>query len=149
MVQNWSKIGPKSVQNRFKTVAKLLLGARGAPGRCWAPKMEPPAPNYYSPALKNYPPWEVLLGLLAPLGAHFSRSFFRRLFDRFLVGFSLPKPSPNRAKIDQKTMSKCTSILTSFFCRFLTKFRFQRGPPNLKNIEKSFVFIVFRGNTPF
>ena len=121
-------------------------GPLGEGGVCPPIRVEPPAGPRWVGLLRPGGSCWASWPLLAPI---FSRSFFRRFFDRFLVGFSLPKPSPNRAKINQKSMPKCTSMLTPFFDRFLTKFRFQLGPPNSKNTEKSWVFIVFSCITPF
>ena len=66
---------------------------------------------------RPWPPW-------APV---FSRSFFRCFFPSFFDRFCPPKPSPNRAQIDEKSMPEPTSNSAPFFHVFFIRFLSETG----------------------
>ena len=71
------------------------------------------------------------------------------VFRWFLDRFCLPKPSQNRSKIDQKSISKPTSTSTSFFERFLIEFASKSEGPIRRNDENSLVFPIQDANRAF
>ena len=95
-------------------------------GVCPALRGEPPRrPRWDRSRLVSRSCW-ASWPLLAPI---FSMFLFRSFFESILGRFWIPKPSQNRPQIDQKSIPKCTSILTPFFDRFLIDFRSQTGAP--------------------
>ena len=66
-------------------------------------------------------------------GHGFSMLFLSMFFSIDFSSILTPKPPQNRSKMDQKSMSKSTSILTSFFNRCLIDFHSKSEGPTPQN----------------